>query len=261
MNVPSSPASHEGPAADGSSPPVFPAAPSSAHRKRSSHPHPQNSQQSRRGKTAIPAPSTEHRRASAIADGGSPSEGKKDDGRATSKKVETVKLANEHARLSEREAKMVIARGQDGFAYRRSVQAFFVNESTQFLLCQPARTSKVNFRQTVQGGSEGDESPQETAQRETWEELGLDLEKDATFLCEAHPSAAVSGEHGEEEVFRIEKNEIVSERRKEFRYKRKAWQKLGINGQELYPLLYLLKSENSRHVGTLGSKRGVRTEF
>ncbi|CAG9580239.1 putative NUDIX hydrolase dihydroneopterin triphosphate pyrophosphohydrolase/hydrolase [Leishmania major strain Friedlin] len=156
---------------------------------------------------------------------------------------------------------MVIVRGQDGCAYRRSVQVFFVNERAQFLLCQPAGTSNVKFRQTVQGGSEGDESPQKTAQRETWEEIGVDLDKDATFLCEVHPSAAVSGEHGQAEDVRNEKNEIVSERRKEFRYKSKTWRKLGISGQELYPLLYLLKSEKLRHVDTLGSKRGVRTEF
>ncbi|GET91490.1 hypothetical protein, unknown function [Leishmania tarentolae] len=261
MKAPSSYAPSEVPSTNGASPAVCQVEPSTAYGKISSHSQPNNGHQSRKWRTAKPVASTAHPTASANVDGVSQREERNGNSNVAAKNIEAAKGANEEAQLSERENKMVIVRGKDGYAYRRSVQVFFVNEWGQFLLCQPVGKSNANFRQTVQGGSEGDELPQETARREAWEEIGLDLEKDATFLCEVHPSAAGSGGHDQEEESVNEKNELVSERRKQFRYISKTWRKLGVRGQELYPLLYLLRSEKLRHADTRGWKRGVRAEF
>ncbi|CAJ1032450.1 NUDIX domain containing protein, putative [Leishmania lindenbergi] len=172
------------------------------------------------------------------------------------------KLVNEQTHLAMAERKIVIIRGKDGCAYRRSIQVFFMNESAEFLLCQPLGECNDKFLQTVQGGSEGEESPQETARRETWEEIGLNLEKDATFICEVQPPpAAVLGEEGQARETRNEANEIVSEHRSAFRYKSKTWAKQGIRGQELYPLLYFLGREKVQHINTHGWERGIRAEF
>uniref|UniRef100_A0AAW3BDP2 NUDIX domain containing protein n=1 Tax=Leishmania naiffi TaxID=5678 RepID=A0AAW3BDP2_9TRYP len=208
------------------------------------------------------ASSTDHQTASAIAEDYSRSQESSNKGIATLSKNKMKKLVNEQTHLAKAERNIVIIRGKDGCAYRRSIQVFFINESAEFLLCQPVGECNDKFLQTVQGGSEGEESPQETARRETWEEIGLNLEKDATFICEVQPPpAAALGEEGQARETRNEANEIVSEHRSAFRYKSRSWAKQGIGGQELYPLLYFLGREKAQHINTDGRERGIRAEF
>ncbi|KAG5494700.1 hypothetical protein JIQ42_02315 [Leishmania sp. Namibia] len=258
MELSPSPMLSEDLAGDGSSPSGTQPRRSSAHKSRPSCPPSNTPPHHMRGRTATETFSAQHRMDAAIANDYREPEGRKDRNIARSGHIKRRKLANEQAQLSAKEAKMVVVRGNDGFAYRRSVQVFFVNENAQFLLCQPVGKCNVNFRQTVQGGSEGEESPQETARREAWEEIGLVVGTDATFVCEVRPLEAASIE--EEEV-RNEKGEILSELRRSFRYSSKTWRKLGIRGQELYPLLYLLEQKRIRHLDTCGWRRGVPTEF
>ncbi|KAG5470969.1 hypothetical protein CUR178_02276 [Leishmania enriettii] len=245
-------------AEDGSSPLEFRPRRSSRHKRRPSYPPSNTPPHHMRGRTATATFSAQHPMDAAIANDYREYEGRKDGNSARSCHVKRRKLANEQAQLSAKEAKMVVVRGNDGFAYRRSIQVFFVNEKAQFLLCQPAGKCNVNFRQTVQGGSEGEESPQETARREVWEEIGLVLGRDATFVCEVRPLDAASGE---EDAVRNENGEILSEFRRSFRYRSKTWRKLGIRGQELYPLLYMLEQKRIRHLDTCGWRRGVPSEF
>lgn len=157
----------------------------------------------------------------------------------------------------------MVIRGADGKAYRRSVQCFFINEHGSVLLFTPVGPCNAGFRQTVQGGADAGESPQDTARREAWEETGLRLDTCATFVCEVLPSdeltaAAASAAPAEA---RNDKNEIVCERRKLFRYRSKTWVKQGIFGQELYPLLYFLPSEAIQGVQVHASCRDCWTEF
>lgn len=163
----------------------------------------------------------------------------------------------------------VVVRGADGRAYRRSVQVFFVNENGEFLVCSPVGSSNCTYRQTVQGGSEAGESPFETAVRETWEEIGLDITQCATFVAEVLPcSAGLSPSNGNastlvpgsvEEI--NENGEVVSEYRAAFRYASKTWRKIGIFGQEMYPLLFFLPSQAIQGVNVRSRSRGVRQEF
>ncbi|KAG5496215.1 hypothetical protein JKF63_02516 [Porcisia hertigi] len=199
--------------------------------------------------------------ASTVTGGVSASQGKHGAIATAATSIHAGRAQNEKNQLSEN-AKLVVVRGADGFAYRRSVQVFFVNERAEFLLCHPVGKGNENFRQTVQGGSEAGESPQQTAQRETWEEIGLDLDKDAKFVCTVLPTTTTAPEgKEEEEETRNDKNEITSERRKAFRYRSKTWRKLGIIGQELYPLLYMMEHSHLQRVDTHGQTRGVRDEF
>ncbi|KAK7199761.1 NUDIX hydrolase dihydroneopterin triphosphate pyrophosphohydrolase/hydrolase [Novymonas esmeraldas] len=157
---------------------------------------------------------------------------------------------------------MVVIRGGDGIAYRRSVQVFFMSDRDQFLLCRPVGNTNIEFRQTVQGGSVAGESPQQTARREAWEEIGIDLDKWAVFLCEVpplpSPGAAADASSAER---RNDAGEIVSETRRAFRYRSKAWKSVGIGGQELYPLLYRLTDAGMAQADVRGWRRGVRPEF
>lgn len=58
-----------------------------------------------------------------------------------------------------------MVRGADGKLYRRSAQAFFVNEHGEFLAFTPL--GNPHFLQTVQGGVCKGENPLDAALRET----------------------------------------------------------------------------------------------
>ncbi|KPI90807.1 hypothetical protein ABL78_0040 [Leptomonas seymouri] len=163
----------------------------------------------------------------------------------------------------------IIIRGADGHAYRRSVQPFFINEKGQFLICCLVGGSNRCFRQTVQGGSEVGETPMETAVRETWEELGLDITQCAVFIGEVLPISSLPpsnlpGSRSSAEappVLTIDQVELSSEDRAAFRYPSKNWRKQGIHGQEMYPLLFFLPSHDINKIQVNSQSRGVRQEF
>jgi 8-oxo-dGTP pyrophosphatase MutT (NUDIX family) len=164
----------------------------------------------------------------------------------------------------------VVIRGVDGRAYRRSIQVFFVNERGQFLICCPVGPTNRTFRQTVQGGSEAGEAPLATAVRETWEEIGLDITQNATFVAEVVPLSSLQrASNGtattsyalKNQVETNEKGEMLTEVRAEFRYASKRWRKQGIYGQEMYPLVFFLPSQAIRLVNVNSRSRGVRQEF
>ncbi|KAG5470556.1 hypothetical protein LSCM1_01800 [Leishmania martiniquensis] len=245
---------HGGPSTTGLQPQQF-----SAHMSCTSYPPSNAPAHSTRRTSATANTSSPHPVESSIADNGNECTGKEDSNAGPCYATRGT-CATRGARLSVERASMLVIRGKDGYAYRRSVQVFFVNERAQFLLCQPVGKKNASYRQTVQGGSEGEESPQETARREAWEEIGLDL-KYATLLCEVRPLDAASGAEKQEQATRNEKGEILSEARRPFRYSSKSWRKVGIRGQELYPLLYLLEQKHVQHLDTSGWKRGVRSEF
>ncbi|GET91492.1 hypothetical protein, unknown function [Leishmania tarentolae] len=172
---------------------------------------------------------------------------------------------------NESSEKNVIIRAADSLAYRRSVQLFFVNEDGQFLIGCPVGESNKQYRQTVQGGSVEGETPMQTAANEAWEEIGLDLTNDASFLLEVLPpptSLSCSGDSAgilaspEDNNGVLNKNgEIVSEYRAPFRYRTKQWRSKGIHGQEMYPFLFFLPRDHIHQLDVQASKRGVRQEF
>lgn len=164
----------------------------------------------------------------------------------------------------------VVIRGADGLAYRRSVQVFIVNEHGEYLVCCPVGSSNRDFRQTVQGGSAPGETPQATAIRETWEEVGLDLSVHGFYIADVLPlwpslqgpplvgtSSSVLGDA----VQVNERGELVTEERAPFRYLSKKWKKEGISGQEMYPVLYYVPREDIRYMRVYSRERGVRQEF
>lgn len=167
--------------------------------------------------------------------------------------------------------KNVIIRAADSLAYRRSVQLFFVNEDGQFLIGCPVNESNKDYRQTVQGGSLEGETPMQTAVNEAWEEIGLDLAKDATFLLEVLPpftsltgsrdSAGILATPRDNNGVLNSSGEIVSEYRAPFRYRTKQWRNKGIHGQEMYPILFFLPRDCINQLDVRASMRGVRQEF
>lgn len=189
--------------------------------------------------------------------------------------------------VDEEAEKNVLIRGADTFLYRRSVQLFFVNEEGQFLLCCPIGDSNRYYRQTMQGGSQVGESPMQTAAHEAWEEIGLDLAADATFLLEVLPlvpssadaspktvasdmnrhvgtgaaSAGILATDEENAGVVNAQGELVCEYRAAFCYRSKHWRGRGIRGQEMYPMLFLLPRDLIDRLDVRAARRGVRQEF
>ncbi|CAG9580241.1 hypothetical protein LMJF_32_1540 [Leishmania major strain Friedlin] len=165
----------------------------------------------------------------------------------------------------------IIIRAADSLAYRRSVQLFFVNEDGQFLIGCPVGESNKCYRQTVQGGSLEGETPMQTAANEAWEEIGLDLAKDATFLLEVLPpptslsgscdSAGILAAPQDNNGVLNSSGEVVSEYRAPFRYRTKQWRHKGIHGQEMYPFLFFLPRDHISQLDVQARKRGVRQEL
>ncbi|KPA84701.1 hypothetical protein ABB37_01205 [Leptomonas pyrrhocoris] len=178
-------------------------------------------------------------------------------------------MERKRSRAQEVEEKNVVIRGADGRAYRRSVQLFFVNERGHFLICCPVGGPNRNYRQTVQGGSIAGETPLETAVREAWEELGLDITQQATFITEVMPPASALSSSSPnsmpsvlgDAVLTNEQGELISEDKVALRYASKKWRKQGIFGQEMYPLLFFLPSHGIQFVQVKSRSRGVRQEF
>ncbi|KAK7199762.1 NUDIX hydrolase dihydroneopterin triphosphate pyrophosphohydrolase/hydrolase [Novymonas esmeraldas] len=185
------------------------------------------------------------------------------------------------------EERNVVLRAANSLAYRRSVQLFFVNEQGQFLICCPVGNTNQHYRQTVQGGSQEGETPMQTAIGEAWEEIGLDLVKDAVFLMEVLPplpspadrrsdsavgggdfvggssstTAGVLATTVENEGVVNSAGEVVSEYRAAFRYHSRHWRSRGIHGQEMYPLLFFLPRGQLERLDVQAWRRGVRPEF
>ncbi|KEG09817.1 NUDIX hydrolase, partial [Trypanosoma grayi] len=113
----------------------------------------------------------------------------------------------------------VTVRADDGATYRRSVCAIIMDQRGCFLGCRRSDDRKV--LQWVQGGAKVHETVQQTAEREVFEEIGLPASY-LHLIGEVLPAVA------------------CNEPRAPFRYKSKSWRKLGIVGQELYPLLYIV---------------------
>ncbi|RNF12780.1 NUDIX hydrolase [Trypanosoma rangeli] len=127
----------------------------------------------------------------------------------------------------------------NGCKYRRSVCVIIMNDKGLFLGCRRCDNKRV--LQFVQGGARRHESPQQTAERELFEEIGLP----ATYLRYAG------------EILPVTSGDEV---RAAFRYTSKSWWKRGFTGQELYPLLYLAETEviDKLHFRAIP---GVRQEF
>ncbi|ESL11734.1 NUDIX hydrolase [Trypanosoma rangeli SC58] len=106
----------------------------------------------------------------------------------------------------------------NGLKYRRSICVVIMNGQGFFLGCRRCDDKRV--LQFVQGGAKRHESPQQTAERELLEEIGLP----ATYLRFVG------------EILPVTSGDEV---RAAFRYKSKSWRRKGVIGQELYPLLYL----------------------
>lgn len=127
----------------------------------------------------------------------------------------------------------------NGLRYRCSVCVFIMNNRGFFLGCQRCDDRRV--LQCVQGGMLANETPQQTAEREVFEEIGLPASM-LRFAAEVEPLAT------EGDV------------RAAFRYNSKTWRKLRIKGQELYPLLYLADMDILRLLN-FKAVPGVRQEF
>lgn len=147
-----------------------------------------------------------------------------------------------------------VLRAADGKLYRRSVQIFFINELGEFLALTPIGRNNNNFRQTVQGGIERGETPFDAAERETREEIGIQLgfhnsgvlHCGAEFVCKILPPQI--GDDNAPEGKRNEAGEVVDESRADFRYLSKTWRKLNVAGQELYPMLAFMHSSTIESV-------------
>ncbi|CCD12091.1 unnamed protein product [Trypanosoma congolense IL3000] len=140
----------------------------------------------------------------------------------------------------------VVVIGLSGKKYRRSVCVFIMNENGEFLICR--RRDNRQALQCVQGGAKFGETPQQTAAREVKEEIGIPT-RYLTFVSEItwpESEIATSGDG--------------SEPRAMFRYPSKSWRKIGISGQELYPLLYCANSSIVDLVN-FRSVPSVRPEF
>lgn len=157
-----------------------------------------------------------------------------------------------------------VVRAGDGRIYRRSIQAFIMNEKGFFLGFQPVGKSNRDFRQTVQGGVDRGETPRIALARELHEECGLLLGKELQLIgevlplsCAFTPTAETDAAEAKEP--RNQHDEIVDERRASFRYKSPSWRKMGVFGQELYPFLLFAHSSCKSSVNL--SVEGKDREF
>lgn len=154
-----------------------------------------------------------------------------------------------------------VVRGADNKLYRRSALGIFFDENGFCLCLTPVGKCNASFLQSVQGGVEKGETPEEALLREVGEEVGLAPE-DFTIVCEILPV----DEHGEIIIAEAaatvnEQGEVVDEARKKFRYANKSWRKLGIYGQELYPHLCFLRRNKTRKIKLRPKDPEIRPEF
>lgn len=171
--------------------------------------------------------------------------------------------------------KWEVVRGADGKLFRRSIQAFVINEEGMFLAFTPAGNQNRRFRQTIQGGVDRGETPLIALARESFEEARLTVGSDMIVASEVLPLACVfadagaAREDGDEDggscedttEKRNERDEIVDERRLPFRYKSKTWAKAGVYGQELYPFFLSASSDIIRKVQLQPLSPDARREF
>ncbi|RHW71991.1 RNA decapping enzyme [Trypanosoma brucei equiperdum] len=140
----------------------------------------------------------------------------------------------------------VVVTSSDGKKFRRSVCVFIMNENGHFLGCR--RYDDRSTIQCVQGGAKRGETVQQTAAREVMEEIGVHCDQ-LQFISEITYSKPECGEP-----------QNCDGPRSAFRYKSKSWRRIGIVGQELYPLLYSMQSSVINHLN-FHSVQGTRQEF